>query len=102
MKFPASPALDDLRVFCMVARKSSFSAAAEALCASAAYVSKRVGVLEASLGTRLLHRSTRRVAMTAAGERVLRFSPPLVVSIGELEEGVRKLGHALSTLRADA
>ena len=29
------------------------------------------------------------VLLTAAGERVLRFSPPLVVSLAELEEGVR-------------
>src|SRR5260370_12585229 len=70
MNITTSPNLDDLRVFCTVARKSSFSAAAEALSVSAAYVSKRVSVLETDLGTRLLHRSTRRVAITEAGERV--------------------------------
>lgn len=70
MNIPSSPNLDDLRVFCTVARKSSFSAAAEVLSVSAAYVSKRVSVLETDLGTRLLHRSTRRVAITEAGERV--------------------------------
>lgn len=88
MKLPASPELDDLRVFCMVARKSSFSAAAEALSASAAYVSKRVGVLEASLGTRLLHRSTRRVAMTAAGERVFAWAEKILDDVDQLVEDV--------------
>jgi acetylornithine/N-succinyldiaminopimelate aminotransferase len=39
------------------------------------------------------------VLLTAAGERVLRFSPPLVVSIAELEEGVRALRAALVDLR---
>jgi acetylornithine/succinyldiaminopimelate/putrescine aminotransferase len=39
------------------------------------------------------------VLLTAAGERVLRFSPPLVVSIAELEEGVRALRKALGGLR---
>jgi acetylornithine/N-succinyldiaminopimelate aminotransferase len=40
------------------------------------------------------------VLLTAAGERVLRFSPPLVVSIAELEEGVRAVRGALTALRA--
>ncbi len=39
------------------------------------------------------------VLLTAAGERVLRFSPPLVVSVAELEEGVRALRAALTKLR---
>jgi acetylornithine/N-succinyldiaminopimelate aminotransferase len=39
------------------------------------------------------------VLLTAAGERVLRFSPPLVVSVAELEEGVRAVRTALGGLR---
>jgi LysR family transcriptional regulator, transcriptional activator for dmlA len=88
MKAPATPELDDLRVFCTVARKSSFSAAAEALSVSAAYVSKRVGVLEASLGTRLLHRSTRRVAVTEAGERVYAWAEKILDDVDHLVEDV--------------
>ncbi|WP_028226308.1 LysR substrate-binding domain-containing protein [Paraburkholderia ferrariae] len=88
MKIPATPELDDLRVFCTVARKSSFSAAAEALSVSAAYVSKRVGVLEASLGTRLLHRSTRRVAVTEAGERVYAWAEKILDDVDHLVEDV--------------
>jgi LysR family transcriptional regulator, transcriptional activator for dmlA len=88
MNVPTTPELDDLRVFCMVARKSSFSAAAEALSASAAYVSKRVGVLEASLGTRLLHRSTRRVAVTEAGERVYAWAEKILDDVDHLVEDV--------------
>jgi acetylornithine/N-succinyldiaminopimelate aminotransferase len=38
------------------------------------------------------------VLLTAAGESVLRFSPPLVVTIAELEEGVRVLRGALASL----
>jgi acetylornithine/N-succinyldiaminopimelate aminotransferase len=38
--------------------------------------------------------------LTGAGERVLRFSPPLVVSLAELEEGVALLRGVLSGLRA--
>lgn len=39
------------------------------------------------------------VLLTAAGERVLRFSPPLVVSIAELEEGVRAVRKVVESLR---
>ena len=39
------------------------------------------------------------VLLTAAGERVLRFSPPLVVTRSELEEGIRAVRDALERLR---
>ncbi|MDN7183983.1 LysR substrate-binding domain-containing protein [Caballeronia sp. SEWSISQ10-4 2] len=83
-----SPNLDDLRVFCTVARKSSFSGAAEVLSVSAAYVSKRVSVLETDLGTRLLHRSTRRVAITEAGERVYAWAEKILDDVDHLVEDV--------------
>jgi len=83
-----SPNLDDLRVFCTVARKASFSAAADALSVSAAYVSKRVNMLEADLGTRLFHRSTRRVAITEAGERVYAWAEKILDDVDRLVEDV--------------
>ncbi|GAB3626805.1 LysR family transcriptional regulator [Pandoraea terrae] len=83
-----NPSLDDLRVFCVVARKASFSAAAEALAVSPAYISKRVGMLEAELGTRLLHRSTRRVAITEAGERVYAWAEKILDDVNQLVEDV--------------
>ena len=60
----------DLRVFATVVRKASFVAAAEELGMSPAYVSKRVGMLEAALGVRLFHRTTRQVVVTDDGEQV--------------------------------
>ncbi|HXX68146.1 MAG TPA: acetylornithine/succinylornithine family transaminase [Polyangiaceae bacterium] len=42
------------------------------------------------------------VLLTAAGDQVLRFSPPLIVSIAQLEEGVGILRRVLSELRAAA
>ncbi len=60
-KFPAS---EDLRVFTVVARKSSFADAAVELGVSPAYVSKRIRLLEEDLAVKLLHRTTRRVAVT--------------------------------------
>ena len=88
MNIPSSPNLDDLRVFCTVARKSSFSGAAEVLSVSAAYVSKRVSVLETDLGTRLLYRSTRRVAITEAGERVYAWAEKILDDVDHLVEDV--------------
>jgi acetylornithine/succinyldiaminopimelate/putrescine aminotransferase len=38
------------------------------------------------------------VLLTAAGERVLRYTPPLVVTLAELEEGVRVTRDVLTKL----
>jgi LysR family transcriptional activator of dmlA len=84
-----TPSLDDLRVFCVVARKASFIAAADELSFSAAYVSKRVAVLEQRLGgTRLLNRSTRRVSVTEAGERVFEWATKILDDVEHLVEDV--------------
>ncbi|MEH3087079.1 MAG: LysR substrate-binding domain-containing protein [Xylophilus ampelinus] len=65
------PSNDDLRVFLAVVRRASFAAAAGDLGASTAYVSKRIRLLEEGLGVRLLHRTTRTVAPTEDGERLV-------------------------------
>ena len=64
-----TPLPQDLKVFLTVIRKQSFAAAAEELGQSPAYVSKRIGILESTLKTRLLHRTTRRLVLTDDGER---------------------------------
>ncbi|QGZ66705.1 LysR substrate-binding domain-containing protein [Paraburkholderia acidisoli] len=100
MTAPAFPELDDLRVFCAVAREASFSAAAQAMAVSPAYVSKRVGVLETRLGARLLHRSTRRVTLTSAGQRVLAWADRILGDVGEMVDDVASTGRvARGTLR---
>ena len=60
--------LTSMTVFAKVAIARSFSAAARELGISQATASKHVQTLEDWLGTRLLHRTTRRVALTDAGE----------------------------------
>jgi DNA-binding transcriptional LysR family regulator len=60
--------LTSMTVFAKVASTRSFSGAARALGISQATASKHVQTLECWLGTRLLHRTTRRVALTEAGE----------------------------------
>ncbi|MES2187441.1 MAG: LysR substrate-binding domain-containing protein [Pseudomonadota bacterium] len=83
-----APTNDDLRVFSMVARKASFAAAAEALGASPAYVSKRLRVLEADLGVKLLHRTTRRVVVTEEGERVFHWAQRILDGVDQLMQEV--------------
>jgi LysR family transcriptional activator of dmlA len=83
-----SPSNDDLRVFTSVVLKSSFAAAAQDLGASPAYVSKRVRVLEEQLGTRLLHRTTRRVALTEDGERAYRWAQRILDDVDQLLQEV--------------
>ncbi len=59
--------LHGLAAFLAVAERESFTAAAAALGLTRATVSAQVAELEARLGVRLLHRSTRSVRLTPAG-----------------------------------
>src|SRR5437773_10325998 len=76
----------DLRVFCTVARRSSFIAAATELGISAAYVSKCVGDLERALGAALFHRTTRRVSITDAGETAYAWARRVPEAADELSQ----------------
>ncbi|WP_322880733.1 LysR family transcriptional regulator [Pandoraea sputorum] len=64
-------ALHLIESFVLSARAGSFSAAARRLGMTPAAVSKNVARLEAQLGLRLFHRSTRSLTLTAGGERFL-------------------------------
>ncbi|MFP3409672.1 LysR family transcriptional regulator, partial [Pseudomonas sp. SIMBA_065] len=61
------PSLDDLNIFLQVAKRASFAAVADELGMSAAYISKRIRMLEQNLEVRLLHRTTRRVTVSEEG-----------------------------------
>ncbi len=61
--------LDELRLFSEVARAGSFAAVARRTDADPSAVSRAIARLEASLGTRLFHRSTRSLRLTEAGLR---------------------------------
>jgi DNA-binding transcriptional LysR family regulator len=85
--------LDDLLAFLAVAREGSFTKAAAKLGVSQSALSHTMRELEARLGVRLLSRTTRRVASTAAGERLLHTLGPRfeeieaeLAAIGELRE----------------
>lgn len=98
------PLAKDLHVFLTVIRKQSFAAAADELGQSPAYVSKRIGVLESTLETRLLHRTTRRLVLTDDGERTQRWAIRILSDFDEMvddltqaQEVPRGLIHICST-----
>src|SRR5829696_8835321 len=68
--------LNDLLAFLAVARERSFTRAAAQLGVSQSALSHTIRGLEARLGLRLLTRTTRSVAPTEAGERLLRTLGP--------------------------
>ncbi|MBW8638939.1 LysR family transcriptional regulator [Hoeflea sp. WL0058] len=84
-------ALNDLEllrpatVFATVVDEGSFRAAADRLGLSAPYVSQLVADLENRLGRQLLYRSTRKIALSADGER---FLPVAQQIAGALREGL--------------
>src|ERR1700749_1374643 len=68
--------LNDIAAFLAVARERSFTRAAAQLGVSQSALSQTLRGLEARLGLRLLTRSTRSVAPTEAGERLLHAAGP--------------------------
>src|SRR5579859_7923638 len=84
--------LNDISAFLAVARSGSFTKAAAKLGVSQSALSQTIRSLEARLGLRLLTRTTRKVAPTDAGERLLQ-------SVGPRLEEVEVELAALSALR---
>lgn len=74
-----------MQVFVRVAALGSFSAAARALGLSQTMVTKHIAALEERLGVTLLHRTTRRLRLTEAGERYLQSSERILAEIEEAE-----------------
>ncbi len=83
---PGKVDLGDLEAFVVVARARGFREGARASGGSASGLSESVRRLEARLGVRLLHRTTRSVAPTEAGQRLLeRLGPALGEVAGALD-----------------
>ncbi|MDD4888197.1 MAG: LysR family transcriptional regulator, partial [Thiomonas sp.] len=106
-----SPDFNDLLAFVAVAREHSFTRAAGQLGVSQSALSHRMRALEARLGLRLLNRTTRSVAPTEAGERLLQTLAPRFEAIESELDALRELrdkpagfirinaaGHAADTL----
>lgn len=78
-----------LRIFSEVARCGSFLRAATQLSLSRATVTKHVAWLETSMGAQLLQRSSKQVALTEAGARVLASGRDVLERYEAIESEVR-------------
>lgn len=81
----------DYALFLRVAAEGSLSAAARSIRQSPAQVSKRLARLEERIGVRLVHRTTRRLTLTPAGER---FRADLIPVLAALETAEARVAGA--------
>ena len=82
---PAMNPIDTMQAFIHVAELASFTQAAQVMGLPKASVSAAVQRLEAQLGTRLLHRTTRRVQMTLDGQAYFERCRDLLADVEELQ-----------------
>ena len=88
--------LANLGVLAAVVESGNFARAADALGLTASGVSRAISRMEARLGIRLLHRTTRSITLTDEGERFYAEVRPLLVGI---EEAASHVGSAAGTVR---
>jgi len=91
--------LDQIQAFLEVARSGSFARASERLSVPRSTVSARVRSLEDQLTVRLLHRTTRRVALTDEGRRYLMHCEEAMRRLDEAESEVRRSNRIEGTIR---
>ncbi len=90
----------ELKAFAAIVERASFARAADHLGVSRSALSQTIRQLESRLGVRLLNRTTRSVAPTAAGSRLHeRIAPMLLEMDAAVAETVAATGHTAGTLR---
>lgn len=82
--------IDDLVAFAAIARARSFTRAAAELDVSPSALSHTMKGLETRLGVRLLARTTRSVALTPAGERLLHY---VTAGVEQIEAGISAMSE---------
>ena len=94
--------LHQFLAFAQTARRGSFAAAARDLGGSPSTLAKSVARLEASLGVKLFHRTTRQVSLTADGERLFHRCERVLAELEDLQADASGIRAAPSgTLRID-
>ena len=78
-------------VFVAVVENGGFSAASRSLGVSKSAVSKRINQLESYLGVLLLHRTTRKLSLTEAGERYYEHANQALIAAKKAEDSVTEL-----------
>jgi DNA-binding transcriptional LysR family regulator len=80
--------LTSLEVFAKAAAAGSFSAAGRTMGISQTMVTKHIAALEARLGVKLFHRSTRRLSITEAGRSYLEASERILTDMDAAEAAI--------------
>lgn len=94
--------LQQFVAFAQTARRGSFAAAARDLGSAPSTLAKAVARLEATLGVKLFHRTTRQVNLTPDGERLLRRLERVLAEIEALQvEAAGTRASVSGTLRVD-
>lgn len=88
--------MEDLAAFAVLLESGSFTRAAERLGCSKGQLSKRIRQLEQGLGAALLHRTTRRLGLTAAGAALLPEAQALAAQAERARQSVRRLQEELA------
>lgn len=88
--------LSNLALFVRVEEDGSFSAAARFLGLMPSSVSRQISQLEDELGTRLFHRTTRRLNLTEAGEIYLQYAQRIVADLDSAKLAVSQLAETPS------
>jgi DNA-binding transcriptional LysR family regulator len=83
--------INDMLLFAQVVKAKSFTGAAKDLDISKSRVSKSIARLEATLGVRLLHRSTRRLGLTEIGEAYFEHCDRILEELTEADNTVNRL-----------
>ena len=97
------PALTELSAFAAIAARGSFRKAADELGLSPSTLSHLMRTLEAGMGVRLLHRTTRSVSTTEAGQRLLGGLQPVLEDLDRALSEVQDINASPSgTLRINA
>lgn len=95
--------LQPLIAFAQTARRGSFAAAARDLGGTPSTIAKSVARLEASLGVRLFHRTTRQVSLTPDGERLFRRCERVLAELDDMQaEAAGTRATVGGVLRIDA
>lgn len=84
-----------LHIFFTVAEKGSFSAAAQSLHMTQPAVTMQIQSLEENFGTKLFHRSTKKVELSDAGKTLLPYARQSIELIKDTDAAMAKFTHML-------
>lgn len=83
--------LNDLYFFARVVQDGGFAAAGRALGIPKSRLSRRIAQLESRLGVRLLHRSTRRLALTEVGQTCYEHCQAMIAGAQAAQESIERV-----------